>query len=66
MYDETIEYLRAKGFGGFVDQLYDYKNDMATSRQQEIHTPTSNTADKNESPAGSPILNGGASSLEVL
>ena len=38
IYDEIMADLRSKGFGGYVDQLHDYKNDCLTNTA--IKTPT--------------------------
>jgi hypothetical protein len=66
IYDEIMADLRAKGFGGYVDSINDYKNNTTSIRTMEqppkVDIPTSKT--KNERPAVG--IGGPSSPIEVI
>lgn len=69
MYNELMADLRAKGFGGIVDQInnHDYKNDCqhnAQKRRPQVKAKnTTSNKNKNERPAD---IHGGLSLLNEV
>jgi hypothetical protein len=72
MHDETMEYLRSRGFTGLVDSICDYKNGLVkplepmttpTQKTKSVNT-TSKNENKNERPHVGTV--GPSSPIEVV